>query len=294
MNTSHQRSFSVSQSEYPFESHWFERNGTFLHYVDEGQDLPVMMLHGNPTWSFLYRKVIKQLNGSVRSIAPDLPGFGYSDHPPDYDYEPHQHADWIDSLTDHLSLDRFILVMQDWGGPIGMSIAVNRPDRVAGLVICNTWCWPQNNLETRIFSSLAGGPIGKYLILKRNFFARRLMPLGMTNPDSKTSEVLKAYTDPFPTPESRMGTYVFPKALKTSSHWLSSIESKLHLLADKPLEMVMGERDPALGKVEVVERWHRYFPGAPAERVPDAGHFLQEDRPDRLVVGIKRVVERIR
>ena len=90
-----QRPFSVDMNEYPFKSHWFEQDGTFMHYLDEGEGLPVLLFHGNPTWSFLYRKVIKQLDGTCRAIAPDYPGFGMSQHPIDYGYTPEEHAGWV-------------------------------------------------------------------------------------------------------------------------------------------------------------------------------------------------------
>src|SRR2546426_9493886 len=131
----------VDSAEYPFADRWFERGGSALHYVDEGSGPPVLMLHGNPTWSFLYRNVIKQLGGAVRSIAPDYPGFGLSDHPPGYGYTPQEHAEWIHALIDDTGLKRFVLVLQDWGGPIGLSIAVERPEDVAGLVVLNTGAW---------------------------------------------------------------------------------------------------------------------------------------------------------
>lgn len=133
------RSFSVDAHEYPFEDRWLERDGAIVHYVDHGRGPPVIFLHGNPTWSFLYRKVIRELPG-CRCIAPDYPGFGFSQAPAGYGYTPQEHAAWVRRLIDELRLERFILVVQDWGGPIGLSLAVEQAERVAGIVICNTWC----------------------------------------------------------------------------------------------------------------------------------------------------------
>ncbi len=288
MNDSPKRSFSVNPSEYPFESHWFGRNGSFMHYLDEGEGLPVIMLHGNPTWSFLYRKVVKQLDGVCRSIALDYPGFGFSSHPPSYGYTPKEHAEWVDALIDHLALERFVLVVQDWGGPIGLSIAVNRPDQVAGLVICNTFGWPMDGALPRIFSAVLGGSIGKYLILRYNFFVKPLAAFSGLN----SSEDFRAYIDPFPTPPSRMGTYVFPREIVGSADWLASIESKLHLLVDKPVELVWAMKDPAFGNKETIARWHSYFPDAPVDRILDAGHYLQEESPDRVAAGVRRLLDR--
>ena len=289
MNEFRKRAFSVNSSEYPFESHWFERDGSFMHYLDEGEGLPVILLHGNPTWSFLYRKVIKQLEGVCRIVAPDYPGFGLSDHPPGYGYTPKEHAGWVGALIDHLALEHFVLVVQDWGGPIGLSIAVNRPSKVSGLVICNTWSWPADQALTQIFSAVFGGPIGRYLILQHNFFVRRIAPFRGA---LKSSEVFRAYIDPFPTPPSRMGTYVFPREIVKSAKWLESIESKLHLLVDKPVELVWAMKDLGFGNEKTIARWHNYFPDAPVDRIPDAGHYLQEESPDRVAAGIRRLLGR--
>ena len=290
MNDAPKRSFSVNPSEYPFDSHWLERNGSHIHYLDEGDGLPVIMLHGNPTWSFLYRKVIKQLGGACRSIALDYPGFGFSDHPPSYGYTPKEHAEWVDALIDHLALEHFILVVQDWGGPIGLSIAANRPDMVAGLVICNTWSWPMDQALLRIFSAVLGGSIGKYLILRYNIFVKRLAPFSN---EIKSSEAFRAYTDPFPTPPSRLGTYIFPREIVKSADWMASIEAKLHLLADKPVELVWAMKDLTFGNEETIARWHNYFPDAPVDRIPDAGHYLQEESPDRVAAAIRRLLKRL-
>jgi haloalkane dehalogenase len=293
MNAAHTRSFSVSEAAYPFQDHWFERDGVAMHYVDEGDGTPVLMLHGNPTWSFLYRDVIKGLTEACRCIAPDYPGFGFSEHPPGYGYTPQEHADWVTCLIDHLRLDPFILVVQDWGGPIGMSVAVDRPQSVTGLVILNTWTWPPDwNLWS--FSCLMGGPVGRYLHLRRNFFARRLVPWGIARKERKPPEVLRAYTDPFPTDKSRMGTYVFPRAIRKSASWLRSTEERLSRLCRRPVEMVWAMKDPAFGKESYIRRWQNHFPDAAVDRVQDASHYLQEDCPDRVAAAVRRLLDRVR
>jgi haloalkane dehalogenase len=170
-----QRPFSVPESEYPFESHWFDYRGSALHYLDEGEGLPVLLLHGNPTWSFLYRKVIPGLGSRCRAIAPDYPGFGFSAHPPDYGYTPKEHAEAVIALIDHLDLREFVIVGQDWGGPIGIAVAQALSRSVKGLVVCNTWCWRADVPMMRLFSRAMGGALGRYLILRHNFFADRLM-----------------------------------------------------------------------------------------------------------------------
>ncbi len=293
MSVTRKRPFSVSESEYPFRDRWFERDGVSIHFVDEGKGTAVLMLGGNPTWSFLYRKVIKELSGKCRTIAPDYPGFGFSDHPPNYGYRPQEHAEWVKALIDHLNIGRFILVVQDWGGPIGLSIAVNRPSDVAGIVLCNTWCWPPF-LNALIFSYIMGGPIGKYLHLRHNFFARFIVPFGIFKRDVKTRNVLKAYTDQFPTPDSRIGTYVFPRQICKASSWLKRVEEDLSALQDKPVEIVWAMKDPVFGKEYYIKRWQSHFPDAHVDRIEDASHYLQEDSPERIASAVERLLESIR
>ncbi|MEW5734645.1 MAG: alpha/beta fold hydrolase [Thermodesulfobacteriota bacterium] len=287
-----QRRFAVDEKEYPFKDHWFTRNGSTMHYVDEGSGPAVLMLHGNPTWSFLYRKVIKGLTGKCRAIAPDYPGFGLSDHPAGYGYTPAEHADWVAALLDHLEIDRHILIVQDWGGPIGLSLAVRNPERLAGLVLCNTWCWaPMTN--ALVFSFVMGGPLGPFLQMKKNVFARFLVPAGIVAKENKTSGILAAYLAPFPDPASRKGTYVFPREIRKSAEWLGEIEGKLPLIAQKPIEMVWAMKDFAFGSESYVKRWLGHFPGANLNRIENASHYLQEDCPEQIAVAVERLLAKI-
>lgn len=288
------KTFSVDPNDYPFADHWLERGGVRMHYVDEGEGIPVLFLHGNPTWSYLYRDIIKALDKEARRIAPDYPGFGFSDHPPGYGYTPAEHAGWVDALIDHLQLRRVILVCQDWGGPIGLSVATRRPDDVAGLVLLNTWCWPPD-LNSRLFSCIMGSPLlGRYLQIKKNLFARKIVPLGIFHKEKITPSLLRAYTDPFPSEASRIGTWVFPREIRRSADWLAGIESRLRLLKEKPIIMVWPRKDPAFGKQAYTDRWRRHFPQAELDEVEDASHYIQEDRPDRVVAAIRTVIGRVR
>lgn len=264
-----------------------------MHYVDEGEGRPVLLLHGNPTWSFLYRRVIRGLRDGCRCVAPDYPGFGFSDHPPGYGYTPGEHAEWVGALVDRLGLDGFVVVGQDWGGPIGCRVAADRPERVAGLVMANTWCGAPD-WRMRAFSRIMGGDrLGRWLQLERNLLARHLVTRGIHRPERKPEDVLEAYRKPFPDPESRVGTWVFPRAIRTFAGWVEAAGRDAETLGELPVELVWGTRDPALGREEVLERWRERFPDAGVERLDDASHYLQEDRPDAVVAAIRRCVDRI-
>lgn len=288
----HERPFQVSPELYPFADHWFDYHGAAIHYVDEGEGTPVLMLHGNPSWSFLYRDVIKGVKDVCRAIAPDYPGFGMSARPAGYRYTAREHAAVVEALIDNLRLPPFVLVVQDWGGPIGLSIAVKRPASIAGLVILNTWAWPSHG-GMIFFSHAMGDAFGRWLHRRFNFFAKKIVPMSITTASRKTPEVLKAYTDPFPTPESRVGTWVFPREIRTNNEWLAETERGLAALRAKPIEMVWAMKDPAFAKKPMIEKWQSLLPGVPFERVEHAGHFIQEDAPDRVAAAIRRVLQRV-
>ncbi len=285
-----QRKFAVDAIEYPFKSHWFEHNGSAMHYIDEGQGegdkTAIVMCHGNPTWSYLYRHIIKLLAPQYRCIACDLPGFGYSDHPPGYSYKPQEHAEWVEALlVEHLKLNRFILVVQDWGGPIGLRVATRHPDKVIGVVISSTFIGAPTTVG-RIFSTLMGARLFQYLIIQRNFFARTIVSTMLGKNASPVT--LKAYTDPFPTPESRTGPAVFPVQIVAATPWLEEIKSRLHILAGKPIEFVFGLRDIGTRPSDMAA-WLDIFPNAGVQKIAEANHFTQEDCPENYVIAIERI-----
>jgi haloalkane dehalogenase len=283
------RKFEAPTLDYPFESQWFERNGVNMHYIDEGEGTPVVMCHGNPTWSFLYRNIIKELSGECRCIAYDLPGFGYSDHPPGYGYTPQEHVEWIRALLiNHLKLERFIIVVQDWGGPTGLHVATTNSDRILGAVISNTWAWEVGPIF-KLFSTILGGPIGRYLIIKHNLFARSMVPMVLTGETKNNKKALAAYVAPFPTEESRVGIHIFARHLNKSKPWLIELEKRLNSIADKPVEFVFGLKDLGTRPVDM-KHWMSHFSNAHITKVPHANHFTQEDCPEEIVAAIKRLL----
>jgi haloalkane dehalogenase len=159
-------------------------------------------------------------------------------------------------------------------------------------VIANTWCW-RPTLPFRLFAAALGGPIGRYFIIQHNLFAARLLPLAVVSAQRATPALLRTYTDPFPTPASRTGTYVFPWAVRHSDARLDAIEARLPRLRDRPVELLMGTRDPIHGTEAAIRRWRQHFPDAPIDRVPTAGHYLQEDAPERLSAAVRRLLGRL-
>ncbi len=210
--------FTPATEHYPFESRWFESSVGPLHHLDEGTGQPLLLLHGNPDWSFLYRKIVLGLRGDFRCVVPDYPGFGLSVHPPGYGYTPAEHAVVVGELVDHLGLDRMLVMGQDWGGPIGMEVASRRPGRVAGLIMGNTWFWPADSRLLRSFSAVMSSPPVQALITRKNAFVDPLMKRSLQVRLSDAE--FEHYRAVVPTPASRTGIAVFPRQIRAAGAWL--------------------------------------------------------------------------
>ncbi len=272
----------IDRNEYPFASHYFQTAAGKLHYVDEGSGEPVVMLHGNPAWSFLYRNLIKHMRGQYRCIAPDHIGFGRSDKPFDWGYLPEQHAQNLAALIDHLGLKDITLVVNDWGGPIGVQYAVTHPENVKRFVVLNTWAWPvKDDFHFTSFSAFMGGPIGRWLIRARNFFAGTFMRAAFGDKSRLSKATHEQYLRALPTAESRKGCYVFPKQIVASSAWLAEIWGRISVLKDKPTLFVWGMKDVAFREKELL-RWQGALPNSRTVRLPTVGHFVAEEAPEEL------------
>ncbi|MBN1947544.1 MAG: alpha/beta fold hydrolase [Bradymonadales bacterium] len=276
----------IDREEYPFESHYFQVPAGNLHYVDEGRGEPVVMIHGNPTWSFLYRNLIKRLRSEYRCIAPDHLGFGLSEKPPDFSYLPNEHAANLAALIEGLGLKNITLVVQDWGGPIGLSYSVSHPDNVARLIIMNTWAWPvKRDLYYVAFSGFVGGPIGRMLIRRYNFFAKSIMPRAFGDKRKLSAAAHEHYLRPLATPADRKGCLVFPKQIIASTPWLDQLWTDISRLNDTPKLIVWGMKDIAFREKEL-KRWERTFPEARTVRLISTGHYVQEEAPDELAEAV--------
>jgi haloalkane dehalogenase len=188
--------FSVPRELFDVEYRYVDLDRTRIHYVDEGLGDTLVLLHGNPTWSFLYRKIITALRGSFRCAALDYPGCGMSSTPADYRYTPREHGLVLERLIDHLGLDDLTLMVQDLGGPIGLGFACSRPERVKRLVIGNSFAWPlEGEMRYQVFSWVMGGGIGRALTWAFNFVPRFFLSHGMGTQVPK--QVLDAYLAPW-------------------------------------------------------------------------------------------------
>jgi haloalkane dehalogenase len=281
----------LDTNEYPFHHNFFRTPFGSIHYVDEGDGEPVIFIHGNPSWSFQFRNVIKGLSGTNRCIAPDHLGFGLSDKPPEWSYLPQDHAKNLELFLESLNLQNITLVVGDWGGPIGLSYAIRNPERVRNIVITNTWLWSvRGDWYFQVFSKFMGGPIGRLLIHRYNFFATTIMRSMFGTKSRLTPEIHQHYLAPLAHPEERKGCLVFPGQIIGSSGWLQTLWEKRNILQEKHMLIAWGMMDIAFRKKELAT-WITAFPHARVVRYEDTGHFVAEEKSTELVTEIRNLME---
>jgi haloalkane dehalogenase len=261
---------------YDFPPNYAELDGVRLHYVDEGSGDPVVCFHGEPTWAYLYRKMLPPLvEGGHRVICPDYAGFGRSDKPTErgwYTYD--RHVELMTQLLEGLDLREATVVVQDWGGPIGLRWAMENDDRAARLVILNT--------------GLFTGRVSKGFMAWRDFAERNPdLPVGFViggaTATDVSEDVIAAYEAPFPTPESKAGAAQFPLIVPTSDDDVGAAEMREVADAlsrwDKPALVAFSDQDPVFPFPRAGEAFTSRIPTAGEQvRIEGAAHFLQEDR----------------
>jgi pimeloyl-ACP methyl ester carboxylesterase len=277
---------------YPFESHWLDLAGVRYHYLDEGpaHAPPIVMLHGNPTWSFYYRDLVSPLSQEYRVVVPDHVGCGLSDKPQDYDYCLAQHVANLEQLVGALALQDITLVLHDWGGAIGMGYATRHPENVARLVVLNTAAFYQPALPLRI--KLCRLPIlGDVLLRGLNAFARLALPWATYHAERLTPAVRAGYLAPYDSWQNRIAILRFVRDIPLERHHpsrqtLEQIESNLYLLGQHPMLILWGAQDFVFTVQDYLAQWQARFPFAETHLIPDAGHYVVEDAHERIAAWI--------
>jgi len=269
-----------SLPDFPFAPHFREWEGLRLAHIDEGEGRPVVFFHGEPTWSYLWRKVIPAvLDAGFRCVAPDYPGFGRSDKPTDLDwYSYDRQVEAVAPLLEELDLRDAVAVVHDWGGPIGLRLAVEHPDRFSAMVI----------MDTGLFTGEQ--PMSEAWQAFRAFVERTEdLPISMlvSNAVARGMEddVIAAYDAPFPVPESKAGARAFPLMLPTSPEMPGATEGKrvLEALAEdeRPKLLLWADSDPIIPP-EVGAKFAERINADPLEVIENASHFLQEDAGEEI------------
>jgi haloalkane dehalogenase len=277
--------FTPDPALYPFESRWFNSQAGRLHYIDEGAGPPILFCHGNPTWSFLYRNIVSRLRGRFRCIAVDYLGFGLSERPDGYGYTIEEHARSVGELVDHLQLDGFVTMGQDWGGPVSMAVGSARAERVHGVILGNTWFWPSDEVRTKLFSRVMSTPWMQRQILEKNFFVEQILPRGMTH--HLTPGEMGHYRNAQPAPAARKGVAEMPKQILAASPLLERLARDVPAsLAARPALLVWGLKDFAFKPARFLPRMQATFPRNVTVELPHARHYIQEDAPEQIAQAI--------
>ncbi len=275
---------------YPFEPKRFETGSGALSYLDEGQgDEAVLMVHGNPTWSFFYRNVVLALRGRLRCIVPDHLGCGLSDKPQAYDYTLPNHVANLGRLLDSLNLRKIHLIVHDWGGPIGLGACLPRHEKLGKVVILNTAAFADTVVPTRIrFCRIP--VIGELAVRGFNGFAWPATWMAVTKP--LPDAVKRGFLFPYDSWANRIATHRFVRDIPQgvgapNDDALGKIEAALPLLKSHEIKIIWGGQDFCFNR-HYFERWKALFPAAQNDYLAEAGHYLLEDAPAEVLAGIAR------
>jgi len=283
------------KSEYPFKNNFFDLDGLKYHYLDEGQGDPVVMLHGNPSWSFYFRHLVRELCNDYHVIVPDHIGCGLSDKPADsqYSYTLQQRVDDLDRFLNFMNLKRKItLVLHDWGGMIGMAWAIRHPEKIGRLVILNTAAFHLPATKTFPFALklCRETVLGPFLVQGFNLFARGAAWVGCKR-QRMAPELRKIYCSPYDNWQHRVATLRFIQDIPLQSEdsgydLISQVDAGLAQFADLPISICWGEKDFVFDTTFLSE-WQQRFPQAESHSFSDCGHYILEDAEKEVVLIIQ-------
>lgn len=285
---------------YPFKSNYLDLNGLKYHYLDEGDGPPIVMVHGNPTWSFYYRNLVRHLSPVYRTIVPDHMGCGLSDKPglKHYDYRLKTRIRDFETMLEHLNLkEKLTLVLHDWGGAIGMGYAVRRPDKIGRIILLNTAAFlPPNGKKIPIRLKLIkyNGWLAKPALLGLNLFSRSA--LYMASFKGLSMQVKRGLTAPYNSWKNRIATLTFVQDIPVDPNDISfrdikHLDENLHTLSHIPMMICWGKHDFVFD-LDYLNEWQRRFPGAEVHLFEDAGHYILEDVPEKIIERVDGFLKR--
>jgi pimeloyl-ACP methyl ester carboxylesterase len=280
------------RKDYPFASRFAEIPAGRIHYIDEGEGETLLFIHGTPTWSFDWRRLVAAFSGGYRCVAPDHLGFGYSDRPKDFDYTPESHARNLEAFVRKLGLRDITLIVHDFGGPIGLPLPLNHPGLVKRVVLINTWMWSfAGDKAMERSGRIAGGARGKFLYRRANFSLRVLRPYAYGDRKKLTASVHKRYLDRFPDAWSRERVlWTLARCLLASGPFYDSLWERRDALRNLPVLLLWGMKDRAFPP-SLLRRWKEALPGARTVEIPSAGHWPHEEEPEKVEAALREFLE---
>ncbi len=277
---------------YPFTSHYFSTSAGFrMHYLDEGEGEPVLMLHGNPTWSFYYRRLILALRREYRCVAPDHIGCGLSDKPQQYSYRLKRHVENLRELVEALDLQDITLVLHDWGGAIGMAMAQQCAGRIKRIIVLNTAAFPSKRIPFRI--SICRLPVfGALAIRLFNAFPRAAVRMAVVRRERMIPHAEEGYLLPYDSWRNRVAVLRFVQDIPMkpdhpSYGLLEKTGGNLGMFRELPMLICWGQRDFCFDD-SFFKKWEELFPNAEAHRFPNAGHYVLEDAHEEIIPLVKK------
>jgi len=271
---------------YPYTSNYLNLNPYKYHYLDEGVGETILFLHGNPTWSFYYRTLIQEFKSNYRCVAPDHIGCGLSDKPQDYNYTLSTHIENLEKLVDFLDLNNITLVMHDWGGAVGMGLAVRKPKLVKRLVLFNTAAFLSSHIPLRI--ELIRNPlIGTIAVRCFNMFVKGVLMFGLKRKERLTKKIRAGYLAPYDTYKNRIGNLKFVQDIPLEPGAQSypvvlNIENNIKQFNKLPIIIIWGKEDFCFNKY-FLDKWRELFPLAEVHEVDGAGHLVVEDACEKVI-----------
>jgi len=271
----------VSPELYPFQDRYMEVDGQPMHYVDEGSGETIVFVHGTPTWSFLWRNMIKKFSGQYRCIAPDHLGYGLSGKDPKYAYSAKQLAQNFETFIEKLKLEKFTLVVHDFGGPIGLNYAIKHPEKVKRIVLFNTWMWEtKTDPEVQKINRILKSCMGKFLYRHMNFSPKVLLKKGFHDKKKLSKTVHQHYTKAFPKAKDRQGPYQIGLSLMGDSDWFAQLWQQRDKISHKPFLVIWGKQDAFFQQAHL-DKWKAVLSNYQLKEL-EAGHFPQEEFPEEV------------
>ncbi len=272
----------LDTSLYPFNNKYIQLNAGKMHYVDEGGGEIILFVHGTPTWSFLYRDYIASLSKKYRCIAVDHIGFGLSEKPNNFDGKPESHSKNLTEFIEKLNLQNITLVVHDFGGPIGLSSAIENNERIKRVVLFNSWLWKtQDNPNAQKIDKILNSGLGKFMYLRMNISPKVLLKKGVYDKNKLSKKEHKHYIKPFPNKASRQSLLNIGKSLVGSSNWYQNQWEQLDKLKSIPWLILWGTKDEFI-TMPYLEKWKNQLPNAQVHLF-DCGHFIQEEKTQETI-----------